>query len=83
MDFIVFDIKWAINFTLYDVFVRKVGVLFEFFCVDVGVALSVSGFCFDEIGEFFAKYSEIHVAVKINYYNILNLGLYKNFNLYT
>ncbi len=55
-------------------------MLFEFFCVYVGVALSISGFCLDKIGELFAKYSEIHVAVKINYYNILNLGLYKHYN---
>ena len=49
-------------------------MLFEFISMDVRVALSISRFCFDEIGEFFAKHSEIHMAVKINNYNILKFS---------
>jgi hypothetical protein len=43
-------------------------LFFEFLVVHVRVALSVSRFCFDEVCELLAKDSEIHLAVKINYY---------------
>jgi hypothetical protein len=46
-------------------------LLLDLFSVDVGIALPVSGVHFNEVGDFLAEHPEIHVAVKINYYNMV------------
>ncbi len=66
--FLILSVKWTIVFVTWYGFREYLVLFFEFLVVHVRVALSVSRFCFDEVCELLAKDSEIHLAVKINYY---------------